>query len=123
MHVLMINGSPHANGCTYTALDEVAGQLQQQGITTEIVHIGSGPIQGCTVCMACNKTGACIYASDRVNECIEKLSKADGLVVGSPVYYAGPNGGLCAFLDRLFFAVRGRRYSYKPAAEIGRAHV
>lgn len=117
MHVLMINGSTHANGCTYTALAEVAGQLEQEGITTEIVQIGKSAIHGCTACHSCRKTGQCIFSDDPVNDCIEKLKAADGLVVGSPVYYAGPNGALCAFLDRLFYAAMGQ-YQYKPAAAV-----
>lgn len=117
MNVLMINGSPHKEGCTFTALTEVAGQLNAQGVNTEIVHIGTKPIQGCIACRKCISTGKCIFNDDGVNECVEKLGKADGLVVGSPVYYAGPNGALCAFLDRLFFG-KSAAYAYKPAAAV-----
>ena len=118
MKVLLINGSPHAGGCTYTALSEVAGVLAQEGIETEFVHIGSGDIHGCTACHACSKTGYCIFKDDAVNDCIDKLSEADGLIVGSPVYYAGPNGALLAFLDRLFFAGKSGKYAFKPAAAV-----
>jgi multimeric flavodoxin WrbA len=117
MHVLMINGSPHEKGCTYTALSEVGGQLEAQGIETKIFHIGDEPIRGCTGCGGCFKTGHCVFDDDAVNACIDLVQKADGLVVGSPVYYAGPNGSLCALLDRVFFG-KGGGYAFKPAAAI-----
>ena len=117
MKVLLINGSPRPRGCTYTALAEVAGQLEKAGIGTEMVHIGTKPIAGCISCSACVKTGYCVFADDGVNEAIDKLKAADGLVVGSPVYYAAPNGALCAFLDRLFFC-KSEPYWYKPAAAV-----
>lgn len=113
----MINGSPHEKGCTYTALSEVAGQLEKQGIEVNIFHIGDEPIQGCTGCGSCFKTGRCVHDDDSVNECVDLAKKADGLVVGSPVYYAGPNGALCAFLDRMFFG-KAVGYAHKPAAAI-----
>jgi len=117
MHVLMINGSPNETGCTYTSLSEVAGQLEERGIGTNIFHIGSEPIQGCTGCRSCAKTGYCIYDDDAVNECVDLAASADGIVVGSPVYYAGPNGSICAFLDRMFF-MKAERYAYKPGAAV-----
>ena len=117
MNVLLINGSMHKNGCTYTALSEVAGALESNGIDTKIHHIGSAPIQDCTACFACAGTGYCAFADDSVNECVDLLKNADGLIVGSPVYYAGPTGSLCAFLERLFF-IKGAAYSYKPAAVV-----
>lgn len=117
MNALLINGSPHEKGCTYTALSEVAGQLENNGIQTHLLHIGNGPIRGCTACESCRKTGVCVFHDDKVNECIDLIQKADGLVVGSPVYYAGPNGALCAFLDRVFFASSGK-FAYKPAAAV-----
>ena len=117
MHVLMINGSHNQRGCTYTALSEVAGQLEAEGITTNIFHIGHKAIRGCTGCHKCSETGYCVYGDDPVNECVDLAAAADGLVVGSPVYYAGPNGALCAFLDRLFFGKAGK-YAYKPAAAV-----
>ena len=117
MQVLMINGSPNAKGCTYTALSEVAGQLEQQGIGVEIVHIGDQAIQPCTGCAACADSGYCIHDDDAVNTCIDLARKADGLVVGSPVYYAAPNGALCSFLDRMFFR-KSAAYAYKPAAAV-----
>ncbi len=117
MHVLMINGSPHEKGCTYTALSEVAEQLEAQGIASEIVHMGRKPIRGCTGCYRCNDTGYCVFKGDPVNAFIDLLKAADGLVVGSPVYYAGPNGALCALLDRMFFG-KSAAYAYKPAAAV-----
>jgi len=117
MQVLLINGSPHEKGCTYTALAEVAGQLEEQGIETGFFHIGSEPIQGCTGCGTCFETGYCVFDDDPVNECVDLVKKADGIVIGSPVYYAGVNGALCAFLDRLFFG-KAAGYAYKPAAAV-----
>lgn len=117
MHVLMINGSPHEKGCTYTALSEVAGQLELAGITTDIVHIGHKPISECTGCQGCFDTGYCVVKTDPVNTFIDLAAQADGIVVGSPVYYAGPNGAVCSVLDRMFFGKSGK-YAYKPAAAV-----
>lgn len=117
MKVLLVNGSPHAKGCTYTALEQVTMQLEKAGIETEIMHIGHKAIRGCIDCRKCAKTGYCIFTDDPVNEGIDKLRAADGLVVGSPVYYAGPNATLCAFMDRVFF-LKSSHYYYKPAAAI-----
>ena len=94
MKVLLINGSPHEKGCTYTALCEVAGQLQKQGIETELLHIGSGDVRGCAACGGCAQSGHCVFNDDRVNEAIDKLSQADGLVIGAPVHYASPAGAM-----------------------------
>ena len=117
MQVLMINGSPHGKGCTHTALLEVAGQLEDQGIESHIFHIGDKPIRGCTGCGSCFESGYCVYKDDPVNACVDLATQSDGVVVGSPVYYAGPSGALCAFLDRLFFG-KSAKYAYKPAAAI-----
>jgi len=117
MNVLLINGSPHKNGCTYTALYEVAVQLNKHGIETNIFHIGNKPIRGCLNCGKCAESGYCIYKDDPVNECIDLAKNSDGIVIGSPVYYAAPNGMLCAFLDRMFFN-KESGYEYKPAAAI-----
>jgi len=117
MQVLMINGSPHKAGCTYTALSEVAGQLQNQGIETNVFHIGNQAIRGCTGCGGCAESGHCVFDDDPVNACVDLARKADGIVVGSPVYYAAPNGSLCAFLDRMFF-FKSAGYAYKPAAAV-----
>ena len=103
MKALLINGSPHANGCTFTALSIVAEELQKNGIETEIVHIGNKDIRGCIACGKCSELGHCVF-NDMVNEVASKFEQADGLVVGSPVYYAGPNGTLTNLLDRLFFS-------------------
>ena len=103
MKALLINGSPHANGCTFTALNIVAEELQKNGIETEIVHIGNKDIRGCIACGKCAELGRCVF-NDMVNEVAHKFEQADGLVVGSPVYYAGPNGTLTNLLDRLFFS-------------------
>ena len=103
MKTLLINGSPHANGCTFTALNIVAEELQKNGIETEIVHIGNKDIRGCIACGKCAELGRCVF-NDMVNEVAPKFEQADGLVVGSPVYYAGPNGTLTNLLDRLFFS-------------------
>ncbi len=117
MKVLMINGSPHKEGCTFTALSEIAESLRANGVDSEIVHIGPKAIHGCTACGACKETGQCIFKDDPVNDCIKRLHQADGFIVGSPVYYAAPNGSICAFLDRLFF-LKSRLYFFKPAAAI-----
>lgn len=117
MNVLLINGSPNKNGCTYTALNEVALQLNKHGIDTNIFHIGNKPIRGCLNCGKCAESGYCIYKDDHVNECVDMAKNSDGIVIGSPVYYAAPNGMLCAFLDRMFF-MKESGYEYKPAAAV-----
>ena len=117
MKVLLINGSPHVAGCTFTALSEVASQLGKHGIETRMFHIGNRPIQDCTACGACAKTGQCVFKDDAVNECIDLLKASDGLVVGSPVYFAGPVGQITSFLDRMFFMKSGA-YAHKPAAAV-----
>ena len=101
--VLLINGSPKANGCTYTALNEMVKVFEKEGIESEILHIGSKEIRGCVGCGSCRKNGKCVFG-DIVNETAKKFEEADGLVVGSPVYYASPNGTLISFLDRLFYS-------------------
>ena len=107
MKVLLINGSPNERGCTYTALAEVAATLQKHGIETEILYLGKKPIAGCIACGKCQLTGRCVF-NDLVNEVSAKLDGYDGIVVGSPVYYAGPTGQLTAFLDRLFYPNEAR---------------
>ena len=103
MKVLMINGSPHAAGSTYTALYEMNNVFSQEGIDCELIHVGHLDIRGCTACNRCFQTGHCIY-SDCVNELSVKFQEADGLVVGSPVYFASANATLIALLDRLFYS-------------------
>lgn len=117
MKVLLINGSPNENGCTFTALSEVAGVLEAEGVTTEIFHIGKGDIRGCTACGWCRENGRCVFGDDGVNAAIEKLTAADGLIVGSPVYFAGPGGAICSFMERLFFP-KHISFALKPAAAV-----
>ncbi len=103
MKVLLLNGSPHKDGTTYTALSEACRILNEEGIDTEIVQVGHLQIRGCVGCYSCRKLGKCTF-DDQVNEFAEKFKEADGLIIGSPVYYASPNGTLLAFLDRLFYS-------------------
>ena len=119
MKVLLVNGSPNKEGCTYTALSEVAKTLELEGIETEIFHIGNTPISGCKACKACRKLGKCAI-DDIVNEFAEKAKEADGFIFGSPVYYASANGSLLSFMDRLFFSA-GRSMRLKPAAAVASA--
>ena len=104
MKVLLVNGSPHVRGCTYTALSEVASELINQGISTQIFHIGTDPIAGCIACGACRKNGGRCFRNDVVNEVLSLAAQSDGIVLGSPVYYASISGQLSSFLDRLFFS-------------------
>ncbi len=115
MKVLLLNGSPHESGTTFTALSEVAKSLNANGVETEIVCVGNRDTAACTVCCACTKTHKCVR-DEFVNEIIEKIEQADGLIVGSPVYYAGLNGTLKSFLDKVFFAKKS--FAYKPAAAV-----
>lgn len=103
MKVLLINGSPKANGNTATALNEMVKIFAEENIETEIIHVGNQDIRGCIACTKCRQTGKCIF-DDIVNECAPKLAECDGIVVGSPVYYASANATLIAFLDRLFYS-------------------
>lgn len=105
--VLLINGSPHQFGCTYTALKEVADTLEKNSVETEILYLGTKPVAGCIACGKCGKTGSCVF-DDQVNRVLDKLDEYSGIVVGSPVYFAGPTGQICAFLDRLFYCGGGR---------------
>ena len=118
MKVLLFNGSPHQKGCTFTALQEIANQLEQCGIESEILQIGSMPFHGCMACGGCGKTGKCVFGDkDGLNEIATRCAEADGFVFGSPVYYASANGNLVSFMDRLFYAF-GRNFAHKPAAAI-----
>lgn len=116
MKVLLINGSPHKNGCTFTALSEIAKTLQECGVDSEIFHIGTAPIRGCMGCGGCAGKGKCIY-EDTVNTAIEKAAEADGFVFGSPVHYASAGGGITSFLDRMFYAGKSSMV-YKPGAAV-----
>ena len=116
MKVLLINGSPHEHGCTDTALREAAGALERRGAETEFLWLGTKPVAGCIACQKCKETGRCLF-DDQVNRLLERLDEYDGLIVGSPVYYAGPAGQLCAFLDRFFYS-GGGRMAGKPGAAV-----
>ena len=118
MKVLLINGSPRAKGCTYTALSEVAKELEKENIETEIFHVGNKPIRGCTACGACsrNNSGKCIFDDDTVNIALEKVKEVDAFVFGSPVHYAAASGQITSFLDRFFYA--GEGFQYKPGAAV-----
>lgn len=120
MKVLLINGSPHAKGCTYTALSEAAAELEKNGIETEIVHVGTNPVRGCIGCGGCAKAGKCVFNDDILNEILEKAKTADGYIFGSPVHYAAMSGTMGCIMDRLFMS-GGRYMRYKPAAGISSA--
>lgn len=107
MKVLLINGSPHPHGCTYTALHEVETTLQANGIETELLYLGTKPIAGCIACQQCMKTGYCFH-DDLVQQTQKRLDEFDGIVIGSPVYYSAPTGQLVSFLNRLFYATESR---------------
>jgi len=117
MKVLLINGSPHKEGNTYLALKECADVLHNEGIETEIFWIGNKPVRGCIGCGQCYKVKHCVFEDDNLNELVSKMKEADAYVVGSPVYYAGPNGALCALLDRAFYS-SGKDFKYKPASAV-----
>ena len=117
MKVFLINGSPRGEGNTFIALSEVAKALETNGIETEIVSIGTKAVQGCIACNRCMELGRCVFRDELYDKVREKLERADGIVIGSPVYYAGPNGSLCALLDRLFYSASSL-LQYKPAASV-----
>ena len=116
MKVLLLNGSPHAQGCTYTALNEVGATLKKHGIDTELLHVGTRPVAECIACGSCKGGAPCIF-DDGVNALAARLEEFDALVVGAPVYYAGPSAQVCAFLDRLFYSAGGK-LTGKPAAAV-----
>lgn len=118
--VLLINGSGNAYGCTYTALSEVAGALEKEGIATEIIQLGKEPIRDCIGCGVCAKLGKCVFDDDLVNQVHEKAEAADGFVFGTPVYYAHPSGRILSFLDRLFYS-GGGAFAFKPGAAVASA--
>lgn len=103
MKVLMINGSPKGDGCIHTALTLAAAVLNENGIETEEIHVGNKAIRGCIACMKCRETGRCVF-NDLVNETAPKLAEADGIIVGSPVYFGMPNGTVLSFMQRLFYS-------------------
>lgn len=121
MKVLLFNGSPHKNGCTYTALEEIAKTLKEEGIDSEIYQIGIGSITPCRGCGACSKIGKCVINDDDVNNFVEKAKDFDGFIFGSPVHYGSACGGITAFLDRAFFVnfTGGKKvFEHKPGAAI-----
>ena len=117
MQVLLVNGSPHEKGCTYTALMEVASALEAEGVQWKLFQLGKKPVRGCVACGGCNRNSRCVFTDDGCNALIDDMLAADGLIVGSPVYYAGPNGALCAVLDRAFYATGGAM-AHKPGAAV-----
>ena len=116
MKVLMLNGSPKANGNTYTALLEIGKQLNKENIEYEIVQIGGAPMRDCIGCGRCTENG-CIFSDGGVNEFLAKAKEADGFVFGTPAYYAHPSGRILSFLDRVFYS-GGRAFKFKPAASV-----
>lgn len=122
MKVLLFNGSPHKNGCTYTALEEIAKTLKEEGIDSEIYQIGTKPISACRACYACGKIGRCVINDDDVNNFIDYAKDFDGFIFGSPVHYGSACGGITAFLDRAFFTAfrsgRGDIFLHKPGAAV-----
>lgn len=116
MKVILVNGSPHAKGCTYTALMEAAKTLESQGIETELFQVGTKPIAGCIGCGTCRKSGSC-FQKDVVQEFLEKAKEADGFLFGSPIHYASATGAITSLMDRAFYS--GSRYlAGKPAAAV-----
>ena len=121
MKVLLVNGSPHKNGSTNRALEEVAATLNKNGIETEIFWIGNRVLSGCIACKTCVKTGKCVF-DDSVNKCREKALEADGFIFGTPVHYAAASGSMTAFMDRLFYSEfcgnQNKAFYLKPAAAV-----
>lgn len=117
MNVLLLNGSPNAEGCTFTALSEIAATLKAENIASEIFQLGKKAVRGCVACGVCRDRGECAFQDDALPALVEAVKRADALVIGSPVYYAGPNGALCALLDRLFFS-SGALLKGKPGAAV-----
>jgi len=115
MKVLLVNGSPNEAGCTFTALSEVAGALEKNGVGTEVFQLGKKPVRGCIACGKCRELRKCAFDDDACNELAGKIRDSAGVVIGSPVYFSGPNGALLAVLDRVFYSNMGR-FAHKPAA-------
>ena len=117
MKVLLINGSPNPKGNTFLALQETAEAIKAEGIETDILWIGNKPVQGCIACRQCRTLGKCVFTDELYTSVRTKVAEADGIIIGSPVYYAGPAGSLCALLDRLFYSSQPL-LQYKPAAAV-----
>ncbi|MBQ9877037.1 MAG: flavodoxin family protein, partial [Campylobacter sp.] len=115
--ILLVNGSPNKNGSTNLALSEIAKELENNGVQSEILYLGKKAINDCIACFSCTKTGRCAIKDDSVNDIIQRLDEFDGIVAGSPVYYAGPTARIQAFLTRLFF-VGGNKFSGKIGASV-----
>jgi len=115
MKVILVNGSPKKEGCTFTALSEIKKTLIEEGIEAEIYHIGIDVV-GCRACGACSKIGKCVI-DDKVNEFVQMARNADGFIFGSPVHYAAAGGNITSFMDRAFFSGKGA-FTFKPAAAI-----
>ena len=116
MKVLLFNGSPHKEGCVYTALQEVAGALEKEGVESEILWIGTKPVSGCLACRRCYEKGHCVL-EDGVAELSARLDEFDGFIFGSPVYYGSAGGQICSFMDRLFYSSSAKLRG-KPAAAV-----
>ena len=116
MRVILVNGSPHYKGCTYTALTEIVTSLETQGVETEIFQLGTKPVSECIACGFCRKKKGC-FIDDSVNEFVAKAKTADAFIFGSPVHYAGLSGSLTSFLDRVFYSA-GSEFHHKPGAGI-----
>lgn len=116
--VILLNGSPHEKGCTWAALYEMSRTLEKEGVETELIHIGNKAVRGCISCGYCKKNGKCVFQDDLVNEVAPKLEAADGLVVGSPVYYGSPNGTILSFMDRLFYSTHYPKHMKVGAAVV-----
>ena len=116
--VILLNGSPHANGCTATALQEMIRVFENESIDTELIQVGNKNIRGCIACGSCAKNGCCVFSDDPVNETAVKFKEADGLVIGSPVYYGSPNGNILSFMDRLFYSTSFSKHMKVGAAVV-----
>ena len=115
--VILLNGSPHANGCTARALEEMVKTFAEEGVDTEVIQVGNKAIRGCIACQKCSELGKCVF-DDLVNEVAPKFAEADGLVVGSPVYYGSPNGTILSFMDRLFYSTGSISKQMKVGAAV-----
>ena len=116
--VLLINGSPNAKGCTATALAEMIRVFHEEGIETQLIHVGNKAVRGCIACGYCEEHEGCVFKDDPVNEAAKLFEEADGLVVGSPVYFSSPNGTLISFLDRLFYSTGFSKHMKVGAAVV-----
>ena len=116
MNVLAFNGSPNNDGVVARGISIMKGELEKEGISVEVIHVGNGLVHGCMDCEKCRTLNRCAIGGDQVNECFEKLKASDGIILGSPVYYGGIAGTFKSFLDRLFFP--GPDMKYKVGATV-----